>query len=312
VVIADRVRAALGRLVSHPGAIEVEVENGRAILRGPVLADEADKLIEGVGKVRGVTDVESFLKQHQSPGDVPGLQGIPRPPADKFELRQTNWTPALRLAATVGGGTLAALAIGRGDSGNLMTKTLGLAGIALFVRGATNKPFDQLFGVGAGRRAVTIQKSINIVAPIDQVFAWLTDWERWPEWMSHVQDVTVSEGQPLEGQRTHWVVDGPAGKTVSWDAITTRFIPQELVAWKTADGSPVAHAGVMRFSRNEDGSTRVDIQMSYNPIAGVAGHALAMAFRRDPKQQLDDDLARLKTAIETGIPAHDAAAARAD
>jgi uncharacterized membrane protein len=263
-----------------------------------------------VRKVRGVIDVESRLEQHESPGDVPGLQGSPRLPADKFELLQTNWTPAARLAATVAGGALATFALGRGERGNAMTRTLGLAGLALLVRGATNKPFDELLGVGAGRRAVTVQKAINIVAPVEEVFAWLTDWERWPEWMSHVQEVSSSGQRSAEGERTHWVVDGPAGTTVSWDAITTRFVPQELVAWKTVDGSPVAHAGVMRFSRNEDGSTRVDIQMSYNPILGAAGHAFAAALRRDPKQQLDDDLARVKTAIETGVPPHDAAALR--
>jgi uncharacterized membrane protein len=308
-VIADRVRAELGRLVSHPGAIEVQVHSGRALLLGPVLTDEADKLIEGVKNVRGVTEVESHIERHESPENVPGLQGEARLPAKRFELLQANWTPATRLAAALAGGALATAALGR-DRGNVVAKTIGLAGLALFVRGATNKPLDELLGVGSGRRAVTLQKTINIVAPIDEVFAWLTDWERWPEWMSHVQEVTPSGERGVEGERTHWVVDGPAGTAVSWDAVTTRFVPQDLVAWKTVDGSPVAHAGIMRFFRNEDGSTRVDIQMSYNPILGAAGHAVAMAFGRDPKKQLDDDLARVKTAIETGIPAHDAAARR--
>jgi uncharacterized membrane protein len=310
IVITDRIRSALGRLISHPGAIEVEVENGRAVLSGPVLADQADKLVEGVRKVRGVIDVESRLDRHETPGDVPALQGSPRLPAKKFELFQTNWTPATRFAATVAGGALATFALGRGERGNAMTSTLGLAGLALLVRGVTNKPFDRLLGLGAGRRAVTLQKAINVVAPVEEVFAWLTDWERWPEWMSHVQEVSARGERGVQGERTHWVVDGPAGTTVSWDAVTTRFVPQELVAWKTVEGSPVAHSGVMRFSRNEDGSTRVDIQMSYNPVLGAAGHAVASALRRDPKQQLDDDLARLKTAIETGIPPHDAAAPR--
>ncbi|MFL5635440.1 MAG: SRPBCC family protein [Gemmatimonadaceae bacterium] len=309
VVIGDRVRAALGRLVSHPGAIEVQVENGRAILGGAVLADEADQLIAGVKKVRGIEDIEARFDRYDQPGDVPALQGTPRPPANKFELLQEKWTPATRLAATVAGGALAAMAIGRGDRGNLLTKSIGLAGLALFVRGAANKPFDQLLGIGAGRRAVTLQKTINIMAPVDEVFAWLTDWERWPEWMSHIREVRAA-GETGDGTLTHWVVDGPAGTTVSWDSIVTRYEPQDIVAWKTVEGSPIAHAGVMRFFRNEDGSTRVDIRMSYNPILGAAGHAVAVAFGRDPKKQLDDDLARVKTAIETGVPAHDAAANR--
>lgn len=36
------------------------------------------------------------------------------------------------------------------------------------------------------------------------------------------------------------------------------------------------------------------------------GHALAVLFGVDPKTQIDEDLARLKTTIETGTPPHDA------
>ena len=57
----------------------------------------------------------------------------------------------------------------------------------------------------------------------------------------------------------------------------------------------------------DQGTTRLDIQMSYNPVFGAAGHAIATLFRKDPKHQLDDDLARLKTTIETGVRPHDAA-----
>ena len=47
--------------------------------------------------------------------------------------------------------------------------------------------------------------------------------------------------------------------------------------------------------------------MSYSPPGGMLGHAVAASFGRDPKRQMDDDLARLKTTIETGRPPHDAA-----
>jgi uncharacterized membrane protein len=308
VVIANRIRAELGRLVSHPGAIEVGVENTRATLEGAVLATEVDTLVAGVRKVRGVTDVQNFLKVYASGEGIPGLQGTPRGPARTFELMQENWAPATRLAAAVAGGTLL-YAAGRSGRETLIGRFAGLAGVALLARSVTNKPFDQLLGIGAGRRAVDVQKSINIAAPLPEVFAWLIAWERWPEWMSHVREVKGIDGAGAEGERTHWVVDGPAGAAISWDAVTTRFIPDELVAWKTVDGSPIAHSGVMRFLANDDGTTRVDIQMTYNPIIGAAGHAVATIFRRDPKQQLDDDLARLKTVIEQGRPPHDAAAA---
>src|SRR5262249_8067544 len=52
-VVAERVRSALGRVVSHPGAIEVVVESGRVRLKGAVLAKEVPALMRAVRGVRG-------------------------------------------------------------------------------------------------------------------------------------------------------------------------------------------------------------------------------------------------------------------
>jgi uncharacterized membrane protein len=82
-------------------------------------------------------------------------------------------------------------------------------------------------------------------------------------------------------------------------------VPDELIAWKTVAGSPIKHAGRIRLVPTGEG-TRVDVQLSYNPVLGAVGHTVAKFFSRDPKRQLDDDLARLKTTIETGNPPSDA------
>src|SRR5688572_14011597 len=41
-VLHDRVRSALGRLTSHPGALSVAVRGGNLTLRGAILSDEAE------------------------------------------------------------------------------------------------------------------------------------------------------------------------------------------------------------------------------------------------------------------------------
>ena len=74
----------------------------------------------------------------------------------------------------------------------------------------------------------------------------------------------------------------------------------------TSHGAAVAHTGVIRLVPLDD-ATRVELRMSYNPPAGVLGHVVAASFGRDPKRQMDDDLARLKTTIETGHAPRDAA-----
>lgn len=73
--LEERVRSKMGRHVSHPSAIQVQCQEGRVVLSGPVLASEADKLLHKVKKVKGVHEVESCLEIHESAENVPSLQG---------------------------------------------------------------------------------------------------------------------------------------------------------------------------------------------------------------------------------------------
>ena len=301
-VIEQRVRAALGRVVSHPSAVAVNASEGRVTLSGPVLADEVEGLLACARKVRGVEEVQNRLAVHESGEHVPALQGGRTPTGTESEPRHENWTPSLRLLASLGGGGLVIWGLERGG---VLGAAADAVGLALFARGITNTPLDRLVGLGGGRRAVDLQKTVTIHAPADRVFAFLTEWERWPQWMSHVREVS-GRGTVRGRERTHWVVDGPLGVPVRWDAITTGIVPNEEIAWKTEDGAAVAHAGVIRLVPLDD-ATRVELRMSYNPPAGVLGHAVAASFGRDPKRQLDDDLPRLKTPIETGHAPRDAA-----
>lgn len=74
-VVAERVRSRIGHVVSHPGSIEVAVENGRVTLAGPALAGEIQPLLSEVERVRGVAEVDNQLELYEEPGKVPGLQG---------------------------------------------------------------------------------------------------------------------------------------------------------------------------------------------------------------------------------------------
>lgn len=68
----------LGRLVSHPEAIEVTVNQGRVSLHGPVLAGEVDPLLSAVQTMPGVRQVENRLEVHDEPGGLSGRPGRER------------------------------------------------------------------------------------------------------------------------------------------------------------------------------------------------------------------------------------------
>jgi hypothetical protein len=108
-VLVERVRARLGRLVSHPGAIDVVASSGTVTLTGPVFEAEVDQVIDGVAAVAGVTAVENKLEPHRDAAHVSALQGpgprkVPSPSATWI-----RWTPTARLVAGMAGIALLAL-----------------------------------------------------------------------------------------------------------------------------------------------------------------------------------------------------------
>ena len=153
VVLAERVRAALGRGTTHPGAIEVTAIGGTVCLSGPILADEADTLVDCVSKVRGVESVDSQLTLHDDPAGIPALQGGEPRTGARAEWMQENWSPSARLFAGAAGAALAATGMLRGGLGGWM---LGMIGGALFTRAAANRGLASLAGTrDAGDAAQT-------------------------------------------------------------------------------------------------------------------------------------------------------------
>lgn len=135
-VLVARVRARLGRLVSHPGAIEVKAHDGIVTLSGPVFAAEVGQLMEGVGAVPGVTRVENRLDSHEQAGDVSALQGPGGLKIGPSSMSWIRWTPTTRVMAGAAGLALMALA---SRNRTMRGATVGLAGFELVeqaVRGA--------------------------------------------------------------------------------------------------------------------------------------------------------------------------------
>lgn len=288
--LAGRVRAVLGRYVSHPHAVEVSAREGVVTLAGPILQGEVHALLHAVKGVGGVQAVENRLQAHTDASHVSALQGgVPRR-GERFELLQDNWSPAARL----GVGTLGFLLLMRGG-------LLGRAGgAALVVRALSNLDFETLLGLGEAH-GVEVQKTLHVNAPVEQVFAFWSDYQNFPRFMSRVLEVRASE------DRSRWVVSGPAGVPVEWTSELVRFQPNQLIEWRSLPGSGVRHDGTVRFEPAAEGGTRLSVCLRYVPPGGALGHAVASLLGADPKSGMDADLMRMKSMIETGRAPHDAA-----
>jgi uncharacterized membrane protein len=294
-VLVERVRAELGRFVSHPHSINVASEGGHITVAGPILAEEARPLLRCVRAVPGVRAVSDRLTVYEDAAHISALQGGHPRSGSRFELFQENWSPAARLVVgSLGAGLMASSLRARGGLCALM----GASGAALLTRAATNMSFPRFFGFGGG---IIVQKVINVDAPVEQVFAFWTDYQNFPRFMHNVREVRVHE------DRSHWVVAGPAGVPVQWNAELVEVEPNARLRWRSTGDSAVKHDGCVRFEPNRNGGTRITVRLSYVPPAGAFGHAVASIFGADPKTEMDADLLRMKTIIETGKVPHDAA-----
>ena len=136
-----RVRSILGRVVSHPHAVEVSAADGAVTLRGPILTAEVPALLRAVHNVRGVSSVVNELDEHESRGDVPALQGGTTPPGLRPDFLQEQWSPTTRFAAGTTGLALMMYCGNRRDVGAML---LGTLGFGLAVRALTNLDMSRL------------------------------------------------------------------------------------------------------------------------------------------------------------------------
>ncbi|MBU8898543.1 SRPBCC family protein [Corallococcus sp. M34] len=287
--LEQRLRAALGRVCSHPGAVRVTALNGHVVLEGDVLAPESRRLVARLRAVRGVKDVDDKLLVHDEPGRHPALQGGAMRAGARLRI---HWSPSARFLCAMGGLGLLSWGARRGGA---LGVAAGLGGALLGVRAVTNQDLRMLTGIDARGRGIVLHKDVTVDAPVEEVFAFWEAMHNFPRFMTHVDDVRL-----IAKDRSRWRVKGPAGTHFEWEAVTVRSVPNRLLAWRSERNATVRNEGVVRFESMASGKTRVDIRLSYLPPAGALGHAFAKLLGADPKKQMDDDLLRFKSLLERG------------
>ncbi|MEW4568569.1 SRPBCC family protein [Tautonia sp. JC769] len=299
-VIVDRIRSAIGRVASHPRNITVSVLDGQATVSGPVLPDEVEPLLDTVASTRGVIGVIDHLQPHYGPDtlEAPLHDRVRRRSSARPDPTPAQWDPSARLLAGASGG---ALLLGGLARGGLLGLAGGLAGAGLLSRSLADLPLQTLLGADGGNRAFESHDSITIQAPVEDVFAFLTDYENYPHVLPNVRDV-----QKVGQHHWRWSLIGPGGITFEVEDIITRFEPNQAVAWHSSGQSELRYAGAARYVAQPDGGTTVHASMSYSPPGGALGHGLAWLAGYSPKHQLQQILLRTKAFLETGKVPHDA------
>ena len=138
-VLVERVRAQIGRAVSHPRAIQVHAEKGLVTLTGPVLTAEIPRLVRATERVRGVREVIAALEQHDEPGNVPALQGETARASRRRRESSAGpreRTATARLMTGTSGLAAASVDVSRRHPAGIL---LALAGIGLLARATSGR-----------------------------------------------------------------------------------------------------------------------------------------------------------------------------
>ncbi|MGI5397589.1 SRPBCC family protein [Streptomyces sp. CA-251251] len=105
--------------------------------------------------------------------------------------------------------------------------------------------------------SASLVETVDINAPVSVTWSLWSDVTRWPLFLSHVRLV-----QPLDERRFAWQLSLP-GADRNFVAELTKVVEGDRIAWRTTEG--VDHAGVVTFHRLSDTTSRVTLQIEYDP-----------------------------------------------
>lgn len=212
-----------------------------------------------------------------------------------------------RTASKIGGGVLLAAGLMKGGLKGLLMAGLGGA---LLYRGSTGHcPVYEALGADTSdaepgpmssvraQRGVRVEDSVTITGPSPQeVYTFWRDYANLARFMGQVVSVT-----DLGGGRSHWIVTGPLGTTLEYDAQIHNEVPGSLIAWRSIGEGDLDTAGTVTFETAPGHrGTIVRINQKFDPPGGRLGVAIARWLGADPQAVTRENLRRLKQLFESG------------
>jgi uncharacterized membrane protein len=137
-----------------------------------------------------------------------------------------------------------------------------------------------------------VESSVEIEAPVERVYDYWKTLENLPQFMTNVEEI-----RPTGPDTTHWVVKGPLGAKLEFDAKTTQNKPNEAIGWNTENGQ-VQTSGQVRFQKVNEDRTRVEVQMNYWDAPGGKAGEVASRIVANPELMVQQDLQNLKDILE--------------
>lgn len=171
----------------------------------------------------------------------------------------------------------------------------GLVGAAVGVVGAglTATELAAAAGMPLTSYPCEVRQNIEVKASPEEAYNIWSRFDEFPRFMANVIEVRKT------GERTtHWIVEGPLGQSIEWDARITANEPGEFIAWRSTTAD-IDNSGQVHFEPTARG-TRVLVVMTFGQPTGPIGAVVSKIIGSDPDDIVREDLRRFKQLIETG------------
>jgi len=139
----------------------------------------------------------------------------------------------------------------------------------------------------------TVTKSININAPVDKVFAYVSDPMNIPDWMVGMMEVSDVTGSGV-GMRYHWkykMIGVPFGGA----STRTEHVPNERIVVESKEG--IASTFTFTFAPHE-GGTKAALQADYTIPLPVLGKLAEKLVLKRNEREADLWMTNLKETLE--------------
>lgn len=147
-----------------------------------------------------------------------------------------------------------------------------------------------------GSAGLIVEESVTINRSASELYRFWRNLENLPRFMTHLESV-----ERITDTLSRWRAKGPAGTAVEWNAEIINEVPDQVIGWRSIEGSDVVSAGSVNFDEAGPGrGTRVRVRLQYSPPGGKVGAALAKMMGRDPATEIREDLRRFKQIVEAG------------
>lgn len=141
-----------------------------------------------------------------------------------------------------------------------------------------------------------VARAVTIDRRPEELYAFWRDFSNLAPLMENIERI-----ETIDLQRSHWVVKGPAGRTVEWDSLVTQDVPNRRIAWQAVEGADVQNSGWVEFRPAPgDRGTEVHALIAYDAPGGAFGRTIAKLLQREPNTQMRRELRRFKQLMETG------------